>query len=124
MSSCVYNTGASEPILEIVPEDNLVARVFITNQDIGFVKTDMRVDVRIDSYSYSEFGDIEGTLVHIGSDALPPDETFPFYRFPAEVELDTQYLPLGKQPLLLQSGMSVSANIKIRKRRVITLLSK
>ena len=124
MSSCVYNTGASEPILEIVPEDNLVARVFITNQDIGFVKTDMRVDVRIDSYSYSEFGDIEGTLVHIGSDALPPDETFPFYRFPAEVELDTQYLPLGEQPLLLQSGMSVSANIKIRKRRVITLLSK
>ncbi|MDJ0703214.1 MAG: HlyD family efflux transporter periplasmic adaptor subunit [Leptolyngbyaceae cyanobacterium MO_188.B28] len=119
----VYNTGASEPILEIVPEDKLVARVFITNQDIGFVKTDMRVDVRIDSFSYSEFGDIEGTLVHIGSDALPPDETFPFYRFPAEIELDTQYLPSGEILLSLQSGMSVSANIKIRKRRVITLLS-
>lgn len=118
-----YVANTSEPILEIVPEDNLVARVFITNQDIGFVKKEMRVDVRIDSFSYSEFGDIEGTLIHIGSDALPPDETFPFYRFPAEIELDTQYLPLGEQPLLLQSGMSVSANIKVRKRRVITLLS-
>ena len=119
----VYNTGASEPILEIVPQDNLVARVFITNQDIGFVEEGKPVDVRIDSFSYSEFGDIEGTLVHIGSDALPPDQTFPFYRFPAEIELDTQYLPQGKNPLQLQSGMSVSANIKIRKRRVITLLS-
>ena len=118
-----YVANTSEPILEIVPEDSLVARVFITNQDIGFVKPEMQVDVRFDSFSYSEFGDIEGTLVHIGSDALPPDETFPFYRFPVEVELDTQYLPSGETPLLLQSGMSVNANIKIRKRRVITARS-
>ena len=118
-----YVANTSEPILEIVPKDSLVARVFITNQDIGFVETDMRVDVRIDSFPYSEFGDIKGTLVHIGSDALPPDQTFPFYRFPAEIELDGQSLASSERPLLLQSGMSVSANIKIRKRRVITLLS-
>ena len=117
-----YVANSTEPILEIVPEDTLVARVFITNRDIGFVKVGRPVDVRIDSFPYSEFGDIEGTLVHIGSDALPPDETQPFYRFPAEVELDAQALD-EEGTLALQSGMSVTANIKTRKRRVITIFA-
>jgi HlyD family type I secretion membrane fusion protein len=122
-----YVANATEPILEIVPDDTLVARVFITNRDIGFVTQQfansdepLKVDVRIDSFPFSEFGDVEGTVVHIGSDALPPDEVNPFYRFPAEIELDAQQLG---EALPLQSGMSVTANIKLRKRRVITILS-
>lgn len=122
-----YVANATEPILEIVPDDTLVARVFITNRDIGFVtqrfqdsEEPLKVDVRIDSFPFSEFGDVEGTVVQIGSDALPPDEVNPFYRFPAEIVLDDQLLG---EALPLQSGMSVTANIKLRKRRVITILS-
>ncbi|MEM6592276.1 MAG: HlyD family efflux transporter periplasmic adaptor subunit [Cyanobacteria bacterium P01_C01_bin.73] len=119
-----YVANSTEPILEIVPEETLVARVFIPNRDIGFIRVGQPVDVRIDAFPYSEFGDVEGTLVSVGSDALPPNEAFPFFRFPAEVELDTQSLgQLDETNLNLQTGMSVSANIKLRKRRVITLLS-
>ena len=119
-----YVANSTEPILEIVPQETLVARVFISNRDIGFVELNQKVDVRIDAFPYSEFGDIEGTLVAIGSDALPPDETFQFFRFPAEIELDAQSLgAIDDTPLDLQTGMSVTANIKLRKRRVITLLS-
>jgi multidrug efflux pump subunit AcrA (membrane-fusion protein) len=122
-----YVANATEPILEIVPDDTLVARVFVINRDIGFVRQQfdnqdkpLKVDVRIDSFPFSEFGDVEGTVVHIGSDALPPDEVNPYYRFPTEIELDSQALG---EALPLQSGMSVTANIKLRKRRVITILS-
>ena len=122
-----YVANATEPILEIVPNDTLVARVFVTNRDIGFVTQrfsdsgePLKVDVRIGSFPFSEFGDVEGTVIHIGSDALPPDEINPFYRFPVEIELETQSL---SETLPLQSGMSVTANIKLRKRRVITMLS-
>lgn len=121
-----YVANTSEPILEIVPDGNLVARVFVTNRDIGFVKQQfeeqeqLQVDVRIDSFSFSEFGDIEGTVIHIASDALPPDQVNPYYRFPVEVELADQRL---SEVFSLQSGMSVTANIKLRKRRVITILS-
>jgi hemolysin D len=122
-----YVANATEPILEIVPNDTLVARVFITNRDIGFVtqqfqdsEEPLMVDVRIDSFPFSEFGDVEGEVVHIGSDALPPDDVNPYYRFPAEIELQDQLLG---EALPLQSGMSVTANIKLRKRRVITILS-
>jgi hemolysin D len=123
-----YVANASEPILEIVPDDTLVARVFITNRDIGFVKQRLderetepvMVDVRIDSFPFSEFGDIDGEIIRIGSDALPPDQANPFYRFPVEIEMESQML---SETLTLQSGMAVTANIKLQKRRFITILT-
>ncbi|MGB3136739.1 MAG: HlyD family efflux transporter periplasmic adaptor subunit [Nodosilinea sp.] len=118
-----YVANSTEPILEIVPTDSLVARVFITNRDIGFVHEGMAVDVRIDSFPYSEFGDVKGTLTQVGSDALPPDQINPTYRFPAEVTLGDQMIAIDGKPVQLQSGMSLSANIKTRPRRVITIFS-
>ena len=119
-----FVANTTEPVLKIVPNDGqLVARVFITNRDIGFVSPDQDVDVRIDSFPYSEFGDVKGKLVKIGSDALPPDEIYQFYRFPAEVALNEQQIVINGKPIELQSGMSVSVNIKTRPRRVITFLT-
>ncbi len=87
----VHNPGfvasISQPMLKIVPGDALTAKVFITNRDIGFVKAGMDVEVRIDSFPFSEFGDVKGKLVWIDSDALPPDDVYPFYRYPAKVRL-------------------------------------
>lgn len=118
-----YVANSTEPMMEIVPQDDLVARIFISNQDIGFVEVGQTVDVRIDAFSYSEFGDIEGTLTSIGTDALPPDETFPYYRFPADVTLKTQDFISDGLPLDLRSGMSLNANINLRKRRIITFFT-
>ncbi|HBB33694.1 MAG TPA: hemolysin D [Cyanobacteria bacterium UBA8803] len=114
---------SSEPILKIVPDEGLVAKVFITNRDIGFVKEGMNVDVRVDSFPYSEFGDIKGKVMRIGSDALPPDEIYPFYRFPTEIRIDKQSISINSREVPLQSGMSVSANIKVRKRTVMSIFS-
>jgi len=122
--------GQSEPLLKIVPNDDFVAEVFVTNRDIGFVqqrfeeaKADgevLETAVRIDTYAFNQYGDIEGEIIRIGSDALPPDEIYPYYRFPIRVALDEQ--SLRGRPL--QSGMSVSVNIKIREnRRVYTLFT-
>ncbi|MBG1261611.1 HlyD family efflux transporter periplasmic adaptor subunit [Nostoc commune] len=109
-------------LLQIVPNENYIAEVFITNKDIGFVRKGMRVDVRIDSFPYSEFGDIKGELAGIGSDALPPDQTHQFYRFPAKLHLDKQSLVIRGKNVPLQSGMSISANIKVREERTVLSL--
>ncbi len=112
----------TEPLLRIVPDDNLIAEVNITNQDIGFVRVGQNVDVRIDSFPFSEFGDIKGEVISIGSDALEPDEIHQYYRFPAKVELDQQYLKTADREIPLQSGMSVTANIKVRENRTVLSL--
>jgi HlyD family secretion protein len=118
-----FVANTSEPILKIVPGDTLVAEVNITNQDIGFVDEGMEVDVRIDSFPFSEFGDVKGELISIGSDALPPTEVLPFYHFPAQIQLDQQSLVINGREVPLQSGMSVTANIKTRQRTVMSIFT-
>ncbi len=119
-----FVANTTQKLLQIVPKDSLVAEVFITNKDIGFVKKGMNVDVRIDSFPFSEFGDIKGEVIDIGSDALPPDQNHQFYRFPAKIKLDRQNLQLENQDrkISLQSGMSITANIKVREERTVMSL--
>jgi hemolysin D len=118
-----FVANPTEPILKIVPSDNLLAKVYITNKDIGFVRPEMDVDVRVDSFPLSEFGDIKGKLTWIGSDALPPTQVRNFYSFPAKVKLNTQTLKKANQQLALQSGMSLSVNIKTRQRTVMSIFT-
>lgn len=120
-----FVVNAGEPILKIVPDDQLKAKVYITNKDIGFVEPGMDVDVRIDSFNFSEFGDIDGEIESIGSDALPPTEVRQFYSFPAIVAFKEpiQTMNTNGRERPLQSGMSVSVNVKVRKRSVISLIT-
>ena len=114
----------SEPVLKIVPMSNLIAKIEIDSRTIGFVGVNKKADISIDSFPASDFGVIEGKLISIGSDALPPDpRTGKNYRFPAKIQLDNQYLKLksGKK-LGLQAGMSLTANIKLRKVTYLQLL--
>ncbi|MDM9383447.1 HlyD family efflux transporter periplasmic adaptor subunit [Chlorogloeopsis sp. ULAP01] len=116
----VVNT--TQNLLKIVPNESYVAEVFITNKDIGFIREGMKVDVRIDSFPYSEFGDIKGTISWVGSDALPPDNIHSYYRFPVKVRLESQSLDIKGKTLSLQSGMSISTNIKVREKRTVISL--
>jgi HlyD family secretion protein len=118
-----FVANTTEPILKVVPEEGLIAKVFLTNKDIGFVKEGMPVDVRIDSFPFSEFGDVKGELIWIGSDALPPDQIRPFYSFPAKIRLDRQSIAINERTVSLQSGMSVSANIRVRERTVLSIFT-
>ncbi len=107
----------SEPVLKIVPQDSLLAKVEINSNKIGFVSVGKKVDISIDSFPSSDFGVIEGVIEKISSDALPPDPSQnKGYRFNANIKLNNQYLELKNgEKLDLQAGMSLTANIKLRK---------
>ncbi len=113
----------SEPVMKIVPFSDLQAKVEIASSDIGFVRVGKPVDISIDSFPSTDFGVLEGKLKSIGSDALPPDERNQAYRFPAVVSLDSQQFKLKSGQILpLQVGMSLTANIKLRKVSYLQLL--
>ena len=115
--------NGDQTVLKLVPANRLQAKVEISDIDIGFVKVGLPVNVSVDSFPSGEFGYIQGTLTKLGSDALPPDQRSPQYRFPALVKLQQQSVESGDQKLNLQSGMGVSANIKLRSRPVISIVS-
>ena len=118
-----YVAQATERLLSIVPNDTLVAEVYIPNKDIGFVEEGMAVELDVASFPSSEFGTIEGTLTWIGSDVLEPEQIRPYYAYPARIELAKQYFTINEKQLGLQSGMDISANVKVRKRTVLSLLT-
>lgn len=109
--------------LKIVPEGAVQAKVFVPNNDIGFLKLEMPADVRIDSYPFTEYGSLEGRLTSIGLDSLPPDQSYPFERFPITISLNEMVLKSRGKDLQLRSGMSITALIKLEERPVISLIS-
>jgi HlyD family secretion protein len=113
----------SEPVMKIVPFNALKAKVEVDSSKIGFVRVGQVVDLSIDSFPASDFGVLLGRVTRIGSDALPPDQLKQAYRFPVEVRLRSQVLVLkGGRQLPLQVGMSLTANIKLRKVTYLQLL--
>ncbi len=119
-----FVANTSQPVLKIVPSDNLKAEVEIASRTIGFVKEGRPVEISIDSFPASDYGVIKGTVKRIGSDALPPSPSEgKGYRFPTIIVLENQFLKVksGKK-LKLQAGMSLSANIKLRKVTYLQLL--
>lgn len=113
----------SEPVMKIVPFDKLEARVNVASSDIGFVSVGKQADISIDSFPATDFGVLQGSVRRIGSDALPPDQLNNAYRYPVDIQLNNQQLKLksgGHLPL--QVGMSLTANIKLRKVSYLQLL--
>ena len=111
-----------ETIVSIVPQSGLKAEIFVPNKDIGFVKDGLKAKVRIDAFPFSRYGELNGIVTHIGADALSPDTTANYYRS-VRLSLDKSFLETDDVVIPLRSGMSVTANLKLREKRVISLVS-
>tara|TARA_B100000674_G_scaffold499252_1_gene543260 strand:- start:6548 stop:7639 length:1092 start_codon:yes stop_codon:yes gene_type:complete len=112
-----------ETLMEIIPNNAAKAQVFVSNRDIGFVRLGQQTRVRVDAYPFTKFGDIKGSISSIGADVLEPDETSNSYRFPVTINLSSTVLKSQGLDLPLKPGMSVQANLKLREKRLISLLT-
>ncbi len=112
-----------ETILSIIPTNGLKAEVFIPNKDIGFVKIGQMAKVRVDAFPASRYGELNGTVELIGADALPPEPTANYYRFPVNIQLQESWLETRDLKIPLRSGMAITSNLRIREKRAISLVS-
>ena len=130
-----FTAQSTQTVMKVVPYGSLEAKVEVPSNKIGFVtippgcpkdlQSCMKADISIDSYPSTDFGVLEGKVTRIGSDALPPDpqEQRQELSFPVTVKLDQQTLALKSGTSLpLQVGMSLTANIKLRKVSYMQLL--
>ena len=130
-----FTAQSTQTVMKVVPMGSLEAKVEVPSNKIGFVKVPsgcpekrdscMNADISIDSFPSTDFGVLKGKVTHIGSDALEPDpqEQRQELSFPVTIQLDSQQLKLKNgSSLPLQVGMSLTANIKLRKVSYLQLL--
>lgn len=112
-----------DKLLDIIPGEDLMAEVFLTNKDIGFIHEGLPAMVRLDTFPFREFGEVKGSLAYLAADALPPNEEFKYPRFPARIKLDRQFLTHNGEKLPLKSGMAVTVNVQVRSRTLLSILT-
>jgi len=109
----------AEKLMMIVPKDApLMFKATVMNQDIGFVKKDMNVSVKVDTFNFQKYGLIEGTVIHVADDAIEDEKMGPIYE--VLIQPKDYFLEYGNEQFSINSGMSLTAEMKVGKRRVIT----
>ena len=118
-----YVAVNAEPLLKIVPSGKLSGKVNVGNQDIGFIRKGQKVKIRVNSFPYTEYGEINGEIDSIGADSLPPNDIIRSYHFPVNLNLERSTLETKEGlKIPLQAGMTITTNLKLRDRRLIELL--
>ncbi len=110
-----------QTVAEITPKNApLILTASLRNDQAGFVKTGMSVKVKFDAYPYQNFGVFEGTVQSISPDTKVDQEIGSVYQL--EIVLKKDYVWQQNQKILLKSGQTASADIVIRRRRILDIL--
>jgi adhesin transport system membrane fusion protein len=110
-------------LMQIVPDDvPLEAEIRIQPRDIGYVKVQQKVNMRVTSYDYTRFGFATGELRRVSVSSSLDETQQPYFK--AWVTLDRPYVGKtpGRNPL--QSGMGVEAEVITGKKTLLSYLSK
>ncbi|WP_454857106.1 HlyD family type I secretion periplasmic adaptor subunit [Rhizobium binxianense] len=118
----------AEPIVTLVPLNvPLEAEVSINTRDIGRVAAGKDVRIKFDAYPFQKYGTASGEVRTISRDtftsggqqeAAPNQPVSPFFK--ARVLLADTRLKASEEPVRLLPGMTVSAEIKVGSRTVIS----
>ena len=119
---------ASKPLMAVVPRGSiLVAELYVPSRAIAFVTEGQRVRLLYDAFPYTRFGPGFGTVMHMSSAVLRPEEvtaavrvTEPVYR--VLVALHSPVMPAYGKDVPLQSGMALTADILLESRSFLDLL--
>jgi len=117
----------AEPLVTLVPLDaTLEAEAEVPAADIGYIREDDPVRIKLDAFPYQRHGVLEGRVRAISPDAFEKnsangaDGARLLYRI--RVAVDKTELSAVPKDFRLIPGMGLSAEIKIGARRVITYL--
>lgn len=97
-------------VATIVPLDSrVVAEVRVNPQDIGHIRKDDEVEVKLSTFDPNVFGVIKGRVGVISASTFKNENNEPYYK--AIIHLDQSYVGEGIKRRAIQPGMIVQADI-------------
>jgi hemolysin D len=124
-------------LLTLVPHNEpLLAEVWVSNIDSGFVEVDQKVKIKLEAYPFQKYGMLDGVVRHVTYDATdknadassdrkpPPDSANApaSLSYRALVALNSSQLEAQGLRYKLTPGMQVAAEIHLGNRSVIEYL--
>lgn len=113
-----------EAVFTLVPVNALLeAEVEVSPADVGDLRVGDPVRIKVDAYPFQKHGTLEGRLVAVGADSLSrPVPGGEAYYYVARVALLTTRLKELPDSARLLPGMTVSAEVVVGRRSVISYL--
>jgi len=108
----------AQPLLVIVPQNQPIeVEALLENKDIGFIHPGQTVKVKVETFTFTKYGAIPGTVQSISSDAIEDERLGLVYS--TRIQLSQDHILVGRQKVKLSPGMAVRAEIKTDQRRII-----
>jgi hemolysin D len=110
----------AQPLMTIVPHNAVLeVEAQVMNRDIGHIKVGQRVINKVETFDFTRFGYIEGTVQWVGTDAVNDPKLGPVY--PVRIQLSKAETPnvVNGQHGTVTAGMSVTSDIRTGERRMI-----
>ncbi|MEK3805986.1 HlyD family type I secretion periplasmic adaptor subunit [Bacillus sp. FSL H8-0547] len=108
----------NEKIMSIIPKGTeLIIEAEIQNKDIGFIEKNQKVFVKMDTYPFQKYGQINGTVLYISPDSFKNNKKEPYFK--VLVKLDKNQLEKNGEKYLIMPGMTASVDVKTGKRRIL-----
>lgn len=110
--------AAGEQVLAIVPTTGgIEIEASIENKDVGFVRVGQPAEIKVDTFPFTRYGTVPGTVVAVSPDATAREGVGLIYA--ARIQLLREVLDVDGVPMPLSAGMAVAAEIHLGRRRVI-----
>ena len=108
----------AQPLMVIVPKDNVLeVEAMLPNKDIGFVNPGQDAEVKVETFPFTKYGTLHGTITQVSSDAIQDEKLGLIYS--TRVKLAKDSLRVENKLVRLTPGMAVTVEVKTGKRRVI-----
>ena len=111
----------AQPLMQLVPEDaKLEFEVYADNKDIGFVKVGQEAEVKVETFNFQKFGMYKAEVQEISADAVnEPSDQQKHMKYKLLLDPTSNDINVYGEPAKLEVGMNVSAEIKIKEKRII-----
>ena len=123
-------------LMTLVPEnDDMLAEVWVSNQDVGFIRPGQDVKLKLVAFQFQKYGMIEGRVRQVSADATEApspntrsdaltgrDRPMGPLAFRALVDLKKQELVSDKERYRVSSGMQVAGEIHLGTRSILEFL--
>ncbi len=111
----------AETLMHVVPRTGpLEVRCRVLNKDIGFIRAGQVAEVKVEAFPFTKYGIIDGLVLHISKDAIPDEKLGLVYD--ARIVMAATQIFADSRMINLSPGMTVTAEIKTGKRKIIEYL--